>query len=543
MFLRISRRWMYPIAWLLIASLAACGSVGATVSSRPERSEPATTSLPATQQNANDLVPSTQKELVIIGSEISASLDPVAELSAAYLRNMGAGEALFRVDAQGQLVPQLAESIEQLDARTWRVRLRPNLHFWSGAVVDAEAVRKSLERSRRLDRQAEPFLAGTTISVLDELSLQFVTEQDHQPVPLNLSYYQLLIHNADSYGEEINGFTLSAADLTGMYRIREFIPKQVLRLERNANYWGQAPSIEFIRHEEISDAQARVLAAQSGQAQIVLNIPATGVAQLQQQAGVELVAAPSSSTQTIYLNTQQALLQDVRVRQALAWALDRQELIDLAVEGQSSPLSTWLGANPAFAEAQNAVYPQADLQRANSLLDAAGWELGTDGLRSKDGQILRLRLMTWGDDKALGEVLQSQWRRIGVQLELEHGDYSLIQTAREQGDWDASIEAWSTFGSPYALLAGQFAPDGRANYGKFADPQVLDLLERLAASSDAQEQHAVALQLNAYVAEQAPSIALYARPQLTAVHESLSGFMPHFRQFENVVHADLALEP
>lgn len=168
-------------------------------------------------------------------------------------------------------------------------------------------------------------------------------------------------------------------------------------------------------------------------------------------------------------------------------------------------------------------------------------EKGPDGIRTKDGNLLTLRLMTWGGDKALGEALQNQWNRIGVKAEVQHGDYSLIQTARKSGDWDASIEAWNTFGDELTLLTGQYAPGGSANFGGYNDEETNTWLAQLGEASDTAARHELALKINERVAQQAPVISLFPRPQITAVSQTLHGFEDHFRQFENVVNANLSL--
>lgn len=475
------------------------------------------------------------KELVIAGQEIAASLDPVKPLTSAYLRNIGAAEALFKVNAEGDVIPSLAESVKHTDAVTWEIGLRKGATFWSGKAIDADAVIASLERSRKEDPQAQPYLNELIFAKLEDYKVQVKTKGEHVPVPLNLSYYQTVIHNAAAKQDGIE-----TMDLTGMYKVVEFAPKQKMVLERNENYWGEKPEIHRVVHEEIPDGQARVLSVLSGQSHIALNIPVTSLDQFKNRKEAWLSAEPAANTQTIYLNLKQPHLQDVRVRQALSWALNREELVVLGAEGQSNPITTWLGSNPAFAEAKNAVYTKADPDKANQLLDEAGWVRNADGIRYKGGKPLTLRLMTWGGDQALGEALQNQWTQIGVKASVKHGDYSLIETARDQGDWDASIEAWSTFGDAHAVLAGQYSPEGSANYGGYNDDVTNDLLAQLKQAENDEERHALALRINETVALQAPIIALYPRPQLTAVSTELTGFEEHFRQFENAVNANLS---
>lgn len=479
--------------------------------------------------------PSNQ-QLIVASQEIAASLDPVKPITSSYLRVIGAGEALFKVNAKGEVEPELAESAKEIDSATWEIKLRPEVRFWSGKKMDADAVIASLERSRALDLQALPFLKDLTFAKADDHTIRVKTAREHLPVPLNLSYYQTLIHNAEAKHDAVG-----TMDLTGMYKVVEFAPKQKMVLETNETYWRAKPAIRRVVFEEIGDEQTRVLSGLSGRSHVVLNVPVTSLAQFKSNAGVALSAAPAANTQTVYLNLKKPQLADVKVRQALSWAVNRKELVTLAAEGQSFPVTTWLSSNPAYAEARSAVYDKHDREKAAKLLDEAGWTLGSDGIRYKDGKPLTLRLMTWGGDKALGEALQSQWTQIGVKAEVRHGDYSLIETARQSGDWDASIEAWSTFGEEFALLTGQYGPKGSANYGGYDDAPTNELLSKLEKATDAAARRGLALQINERVAQQAPVISLFPRPQITAVSHSLKGFEAHFRQFENVVNANLSL--
>lgn len=476
-------------------------------------------------------------ELIVAGQEIAASLDPVLPLTSSYLRNIGAAEALFKVNAEGEVEPELAESVTELGPTTWEIKLRQGVRFWSGKTVDADAVIASLERSRELDIQAQPFLEGMAFSSRDNYTLLIETERAHMPVPLNLSYYQTVIHHAEALHDAVD-----TMDMTGMYKVTEFVPKQKLVLEANPDYWGPKPAIGKVVYEEIAEEQTRVLSVLSGRSHIALNVNPSSLAQFEHHHAAAIVAAPAANTQAIYLNLKQPQLADVRVRQALSWGIDREELVILGAEGQSVPVATWLASNPAYAEAQHAVYEKFDAAKAALLLDEAGWTKGSDGIRYKDGTPLTLRLMTWGGDKALGEALQNQWTNLGIRAEVRHGDYSLIEAARETGDWDATIEAWSTFGDEYALLSGQFAAEGRANFGGYEDEQTSRLLQQLSEATDPVSRRELALKINERIAEQAPMISLFPRPQLTAVSQSLQGFEKHFRQFENVINAKLTLD-
>lgn len=482
--------------------------------------------------------PSSDKELVVAGNEIAVGVDPTIYPGADYLLNMGAGEVLFKVDAAGQMQPLLAKDAVKIDAHTWEIELRPEACFWSGAPVTAEAVINSLERSRKLDMKAYPHVEGISFAAVSDYTIRAVTEQPNVDITKSLSNPQLLIHNTDT---QYTYTSIDTADYTGMYKTVEFVPHQKMVFEINENYWGQKPTIRRVVQEEIGDGDARALAALSGRYHVVLNIPFTAVEQFKSSDVAYISAVPTANTQTIYLNVSKPHLQDKRVRQALSWGLDRDELIQLGQEGLGVPVTTWLGSNPAYSELRTAYFESYDPDRAAKLLEEAGWILGTDGYRYKDKEQLAMFLRTFRNDKALGEAIQIQWTRLGINTNVQYGDYSLIQTARETGEWDASIEAWGTFGNIAAQLRGQYAPEGSANYGGFDDNRTKQLLEAVANAAEEDERYVLAVELTMHIAEESPAIYISPRPDLTAVSNSLEGFVPHFRQFENVVNANLRI--
>ena len=488
----------------------------------------------STQQTSASAAAS-KDTLTIASLEIPDTLNPIKPLSASHLRRIGAIEGLFKVDENGKLLPELAESSKQVDASTWEIKLRPGVKYWSGKALDADAVIASLEQSKSDDKTASAYLKDLTFAKKDDTTITITTARENMQVPLNLSSYQTLIHNADATYESVD-----KADFTGMYKITDFQAEKSITLEINDSYWGTKPAIKKVIDNQVADEQTRVLLAKSGDADIITDIPVSSVSDLKSVSTIRLTNAPSANAETIYLNLKQSRFQDVNVRQALSWGLDREELVTLGAEGQTSAITTWLGANPAYPDAKKAVYStKADTDKASSLLDEAGWKLDSSGKRAKDGAPLKIRLLTWGNDKALGEAIYNQWTKLGIDVEVSFVDYSVIEDARKTGDWDASIEAWSTFGDPYTLMNGQYSPSGSANYGGYENSDTNALLEKLAAASDDASRNKLALELNEQVATQAPVICIYARPEITAVSTSLDGFTDHFRQFEYIVTSEL----
>lgn len=126
----------------MVAVLAACGKEAST------------------DVSASDAPAISPSELVVAGNEIAISVDPTIYPAADYLLNMGAGEVLFKADADGVIQPSFAKGVKQVDEYTWEIELHPDATFWSGDAADAEAVISSLMRSKTMDAKANPFWRG-----------------------------------------------------------------------------------------------------------------------------------------------------------------------------------------------------------------------------------------------------------------------------------------------------------------------------------------------------------------------------------------------
>jgi ABC-type transport system substrate-binding protein len=485
---------------------------------------------------AGGAAPATELSLAV--SKINATLDPAEALTTSYLRSFGVGESLAKIQADGSVAPELAESLERTAPDTWTVVLRDGAVFHSGAPVDAEAVRASLERSAAENELAGNLLAGLTITVTGPRTL---TVHSPGPAPFldhTLAHYELQIHNVAAYRGLSAPPGPADADLTGPFRVTGFDAEREVTLERNPRWWGPAPAVETIRVQQVADPEARAQIALAGQADVVDLLPSSAVPQLRDAEGVVLAGAPAANTVGVYLNPASPAapaLADQRVRQALAWAVDRAAVAEIAGEGLTEPAPSWLASNPAYPQADEQGFTRHDPERAARLLDEAGWVRGPDGRRAKDGVPLSFRLQTWGTEGPTGEVLQAQWDALGVAVDLSYVDNTLVQQARERGDWDAQTAAFTTLGNVPSLFTVQLGPDGSGNYGGYDVPQVAELVERANAAADDAARTAAVLELNALHADVVPAIPVHPRPQATAVSARLSGFVPHPLQYENLV--------
>ncbi|MEL3908357.1 MAG: ABC transporter substrate-binding protein [Treponemataceae bacterium] len=476
-------------------------------------------------------------EIIFVEREIMANHDPNFYPGSIHYVKTKVGELLFKIQNDGSIEPELAKSLEQVNETEWIVELRPEAKFWSGTPVTSEKVIGSLERSRETNTKVVSSLEGLKFEIIDDYSFKVKTERPNMAVPEKLSYFELCIINPDMAHDSVE-----TMDMTGMYKIVSFEPKKKLIAEINEDYYGKKPKIKRIIQEQISDNETRSLSVLSGRADIVSHISNESIPQLEASDEVVVYSLPAANTETIYLNTKKEPLNDQNVRQALSYALDREELVLLGSEGKSKVTTNWISSNPKYEDISKEIYGKANSDKASKLLESSGYAKNDSGLWEKDGKPLSIKLMTWGQDKALGEAIQAQWMNFGINAEVQYGDYSLIETARESGDWDASIEAWQTYGDEYGLMSSQFSPNGSGNFSHYESPSLTEKLNALENATTPKEKEKAAKELSLKVAEEAIAIYIYPRVETTAVSSKLKGFEGHFRQIENIITADLTFE-
>jgi peptide/nickel transport system substrate-binding protein len=298
-------------------------------------------------------------------------------------------------------------------------------------------------------------------------------------------------------------------------------------LEAFPQHWGGPPPIARIEVRQVPDANARALALQSGDVDMVRGLPPELLNSL--PASFEKVAAPSWRQDYIQFNHQRLPFSDRAVREAFALGIDRAAVNKVALEGLGQPATSLFppatGVEPVPAQS-------TDVAKARQLLDQAGWAPGPDGVRVKDGKRLSVVLLhnmgTSGHNPATAVAIQSQLKAVGfdVQPRLVPSADTVMLT----GDYDASIYSFSTMptGDPLYLLNVAIGKDGTYNYGKFSTPAMEALLDQLRTETDRSKQAALLKQVQELNRTEVPLAYLVVQPTIYAYRkDKVASFKPH----------------
>jgi peptide/nickel transport system substrate-binding protein len=404
-----------------------------------------------------------------------------------HLIQTGLGETLFKLDQDLRPEPWLAAGAEQLDEKTWEITLRQGVKFHNSALMDAAAVKASLERAITKSPTAKALLDIASIEVKEPLTLTIVTNNPSPVLPGMLTDPSSVILDAgaaEAMGEEIAENPV----LTGPFKWEQFRQDQELVVVRHPEYWGPPPQVDRAIFLYIPDNNSRVLALQSGDIDIASYIAPESVPTVENASNLAVVPAAPVALEFMYLNHRRERWQDVRVREAVALAINRDALVNAIMQGLGVAAAGPFP--PAFLMCPQLQGHPFDPLKAQQLLAEVGYlDVDGDGFVERDGQPLTMTLLTYRQRPELppmAEAIQGNLKTIGIKVDVHLVEQ--IDPALEGADWDGGMyfNNMATTGDPYWALSQFFATGGDANRGGYSSPRVDELTRQVGQAADRQ---------------------------------------------------------
>jgi peptide/nickel transport system substrate-binding protein len=419
--------------------------------------------------------------------------------------------SLVQHDEKMNLVPDLAASWETPDPRTYMFHLRRDARFSNGEPVVAADVKytfDSLLSGAVESTKRNAFTMVARVDAPDDQTVVFHLRQPFTPFLWDLSRPAVgIVPRPGTPGGAVN----PAVDPigSGPFRFVRAVQDEEVVLERNPYYFGPAPSIARVRFRIVPDATTRALELRKGSADLALNsLTPDMVVALSHAPGIAVEDDPGTHLTYIAFNLDDSILCHRRVRQALAYATDRAELIQYLLRGQARPALSLLPPNH-WAYDPNLPRYDYDRARAERLLDAAGFPRRADGIR------FHLTLKTSTDESArlLSAALQDEWGRVGVALELRPLEFGSFYSDITHGSFQLYTLRWVGANNDpdiyrYAFDSRDFPPAG-ANRGHYRNLRLDALLDQANATPSLDERRALYWQVQQIVAEDLPYITLW----------------------------------
>ncbi len=425
---------------------------------------------------------------------------------------------LVHLDERFEAQPDLAESWTRPDALSWRFHLRDGIAFHNGEPVRAADVAATLNSI--LDpATASPLRAGFS-------AIEWVEVEGERDVLLHLNRPDASLLTRLSMGilpASVAALGNQSQDIIGCgaFRVAGRNGRGLLLERIDSDVAGAVREIRFI---VVKDPVTRCLKLARGEVDFTENdLPPHLLGYLNKQKQLSIATRPSTTFAYIGMNLQDATLKDVRVRHALALAIDRNRLkkalfADLPVIGETVLTPTH------WAAADIPVTP-FDTKQAVALLDAAGFKPDANGIRFS----LNYRTSTDPARLRLASAIADMWRQIGVAVKVESLEWGGFYARIKQGDFQVFSLAWVGIVDPdiyrWILHSDMWPPKG-ANRGRYSNPDVDGWLDAAAGSPSREEQKRLYGMVQEKMAEDQVYIPLWYEPVIAVSGPRLSGFTP-----------------
>jgi peptide/nickel transport system substrate-binding protein len=414
-------------------------------------------------------------------------------------------DALLTRDEHFNLRPALAESWQQTDPLTLVFHLRRGVLFHDGHVLASADVKytfDSILSGKIRSPKTSTYASVLSVEAPDAQTVVFHLREADASLPWNLS--------DGAIGIVEQGTPAGATPVgTGPFRFVSATQDRDVVIARNDSYWGQKPRLPRVRFLVVPDATTRALELRKGSADAAINaLTPDTVLTLEHDPRLAIERAPGTIYTYLAMNLRDPVLRDVRVRQALALAIDRQSIIDNLWHGMARPAASVL---PPQHWAFDPTLPQLphDVARARQLLDAAGYKPGTDGVRFH----LTMKTSTEETTRLLAAVLQQQLREAGIALDIRSYEFATFYADVTHGSFQLFSLRWIGGNEDPDIYENIFAsastPPRRNNRGFYASAEMDSLLAAARRSTDQNERAALYRQVQQLAARDLPYINLW----------------------------------
>jgi peptide/nickel transport system substrate-binding protein len=452
-------------------------------------------------------LPPDPNTLVMIIESSPTNLDPRVGIDAQSER---IGELLFDAllarDEHFNVQPGLAERWEIPDPLTYVFHLHRGVAFHDGRPLNSRDVKwtfDSLLQGKIRSTKSAAYRFVDHIDAPDEATVIFHLKEPNATLLWNLSEGASGIVPYGSL-DEITRQPIGS----GPFKFVSAEQDKEVIVERNDNYWGAKPRLARVRFAVVPDPTTRALELRKGSADAEINaITSDTIVALGREPNLQIERAPGTVLSYLAFNMRDAILHDVRVRQAIAYAIDRRPILQYIWRGFAQPALSILPPQSWAYDADVAAYPH-DPEKARQILDAAGYPVH-DGVRFH----LTMKTSTEESTRLLAAVLQQQLRDVGIVLDIRTFEFATFFADVTSGAFQLYSLRWIGGNQDPDIFelcfhSNRFPPKG-ANRGFYSDPRIDRLIDEGRRQRDQNARKEIYAEVQQILAQDEPYIDLW----------------------------------
>ena len=430
-------------------------------------------------------------------------------------------EGLLMLDPQGVPQPALAESWSpSADGKVWTFNLRQNVKFHDGTEFTADDVKYTIDRILNPDTRSPSrgLLAQiASVDAVDKHTVRITTRAAFTPILTNLAIAAYILPRG-AHSRLGRDFARRPVG-TGPYRMIEWVSDDRIVLEAFPDYYGGKPSMDRLLFRFIPEASVRLAELESGGLDLIAQVPAQDLARLRVSLIVDLQEVIGTNYRLYAFNTSVKPYDDLRVRQAIAHAIDRQKIVEVVWPGRGIvaegpiPPTSW-----AFDERFKGL--GFNLNRAKQLMAASGHASGFD---------MNLLMPEGEENRREVALLIDQLKQINVNVKVTMMDFPSFLDRLLKANYDVLRVGWTVNPEPDSLLYSPFHSSaiGGFNFTKFKNARVDELLDRGRVVSNVNERMRIYREAQRIIVQEAPMAFIFHEKRTYAHRKAVTGFKPH----------------
>ena len=500
---------------MMFAMLAGCGAKEEATTAAPAGNNEATTAASGEPAAPAD---NARKDIVIAKGADVVTPDPHDgndTSSSAALRHLY-NSLLVRDVYTGEIGPCLAESYEIVDDVTYKFKLREDVTFHNGNKFNADDVKFSLDRAA-VEAKVK-FMAEMIDEVVvdDEFNVTITTQYPYAPFLANLSGTQLSIIDKETFEQyEAEGKSYGEFPIgTGVMKLKEWHVNDSFVMERWDGYWGEKAVADTVTFKVVPEESSRTIALQSGDVDMIDEVPPVDIDRVLADDTIKTVENVSPSITYVGWNMTKAPFDNKMVRQALAHATNKQDIIDVVIEGKGIEINTAWSALGDFFD--NEIYEyEYDIEKAKAMMAEAGYP---DGFKAN--------IALNNDERSrVAQMLQTQWAPIGVELEITLMEWGAYLEHVSGKDHELFVLGWNMSYDPASTALALFhtkSGGATGNRGWYSNPVMDELIDK-GAQTITGDREPIYKEIQRLVMDDMVFMPLYSKQCIVAMAKNLEG--------------------
>ncbi len=444
-------------------------------------------------------------------------------------------ETLMGVDEQGNSVPKLAESWEiSPDGKTYTFHLRKGVKFHDRTPFNASVAKFSIEWSGKKKAFGKYI---DWIEIVDDHTLRVYLKEYYRPFLLDLASEfssKVISPNAVEPAWDVNGKLVNYIG-TGPFKLADYKKDQEAVLVRNDDYWGKKPKLEKVIWKTVPDPYTQVLALKAGELDLIgaaehhSSLPYIEIAELQKDPNLGVILHSYGRYQVIRFNCEKEPFNDVRVRKACNYAIDKELMVHTLFADIPKPSYRITDARFEWGPSNiDEKYYRYDLDKAKKLMTEAGWaDTDGDGILDKDGKHFTCELIVpAGEANAdvVAPFMQSELKKLGIQMNIITLESGAAGKRQKEGKYDLYVHHSGCLPSVagYIEIGGNYHAGGWPH--GYQNDTLDKLIEKAWTTPDEAEWRALCDQIWQLLHKEAPCIPLYDITKPVVFKKNVHGF-------------------